>query len=50
MEVKKTGVGRIMKMDITKKEEDIKIRVPFKNIVRTLDQELLLVSKGQMYQ
>lgn len=50
MEEKKTGEDRIMKMDITKKEEDIKIRVPYKNIVRTLDLELLLVSKDQMYQ
>lgn len=50
MEEKKTGVDRIMKMDITKKEEDIKIRVPPRNIVRTLDLELQLVSKGQMYQ
>jgi hypothetical protein len=50
MEEKKTGEDRIMKMDITKKEEDIKIRVPYKNIVRTLDRELLLVSKDQMYQ
>ena len=50
MEEKKTGVDKKMIMDITKKEEDIKIRVVFKNIVRTLGLEPLLVSKGQMCQ
>ena len=50
MEEKKTGVDKKMIMDITKKEEDIKIRVVFKNIVLTLGLEPLLVSKGQMCQ
>ena len=51
MEEKKTGVDKKMIMDITKKEEDMyKIRVVFKNIVRTLGLEPLLVSKGQMCQ
>jgi|CryBogDrversion2_6_1035273.scaffolds.fasta_scaffold06980_1 hypothetical protein len=50
MEEKKAGVDRRMKMNITKKEEDIKIRVLNKNIVRTLDLELQLVFKDQMSQ
>ena len=51
MEEKKTGVDKKMIMDITKKEEDMhKIRVVFKNIVRTLGLEPLLVSKEQMCQ
>ena len=50
MEEKKTGVDKKMIMDITKKEEDIKIRVVFKNIVLTLGLEPLLVSKEQMCQ
>lgn len=53
MKMIKTGVDREMKMDITKKEEDIKIRIKlahkYKNIVRTLDQELLLTFKEQMF-
>lgn len=46
----KTGVDKEMKMDIIKKEEDIKIMEAHKNIVQTLDLELLLVSKDLMYQ
>jgi hypothetical protein len=46
----KAGVDMEMKMDITKKEEDIKIREVHKNIVQTLGLELLLVFKGLMYQ